>query len=119
MSDEFPSNDPDDDGAVGCRPMVEAFGIFAGLFLAGLLALFGSDPDTIGVLRSFVFFLGAPATAAFQFISPGSFALAWPVDVLVWVLASFWAARAKDRRGWTRRVGIAIGLAAVLAILAI
>lgn len=119
MSDEFPSNDPDDDGAVGCRPMVEAIGIFAGLFLLGLVALFGSDPEAIGTVRSFVFFLGAPATATLQFISPGSFALAWPVDVLVWVLAGFWSARAKDRRGWSRRVGTAVGLAALLALLAI
>ncbi len=99
--------------------MIEAIGVFAGLLLIGLVALFGSDPGSIGAVRSFIFFLGAPATAALQFISPGSFALAWPVDVLVWVLAAFWSARAGDRRGWTRRVGMAIGLAAVLALLAI
>ena len=118
MSEEFPSDDADDDGAVGCRPLVEALAIFAGLFAVGLVALFGSDPDSIGLVRSFVFFLGAPATAALQFISPGGFALAWPVDVLVWALAAFWAARARDRRGWTTRVLIAVGVSAVLAILA-
>ena len=103
------------DDAIGCRSIVEALGIFLGLFIVGLVALFGSTPDEIGAARSFVFFLGAPATAALSFLSPGGFALAWPIDVLVWTLAAVWAARASDRRRWWRRVGIAVGLAVVIA----
>jgi hypothetical protein len=107
------------DEAIGCRPIVEALGVFAGLFVLGLIALFGSTPSEIGVVRSFVFFLGAPATGALSFLSPGGFALAWPIDVLVWTLAAVWAARATDRRTWWRRVGVAVGVAAVIAALAV
>ncbi len=107
------------DGAIGCRPIVEALAIFGGLFVVGLVALFGSSPDEIGIVRSFLFFLGAPATGVLSFISPEGFALAWPVDVLVWTLAAVWAARTTDRRGWWRRVGVAVGLSAVIAAAAV
>ncbi len=107
------------DGAVGCRPIVEGLGIFLGLFVVGLVALFGSTPSEIGAVRSFVFFLGAPATAVLSFLSPGGFALAWPVDVLVWTLVAVWAARTDDRRRWWRRIGIALGGAAVIAVVAV
>lgn len=99
--------------------MVEAAALFGTLFVVGVVALLGTDPEQVGPIRAFVFFLGAPATAALQFASPGGFALAWPIDVLVWSLASVWAARAADRRGWWRRVGGAIGASALLAVIAL
>lgn len=107
-----------DDGSIGCRPIVEALGIFAALFVVGVLVLFGADPDSVGPIRAFVFFLGAPATAVLQFLSPEGFALAWPIDVLVWVLAAVWVARTHDRQAWRRRLGVVLGAAAVVALVA-
>ncbi|MEX1280290.1 MAG: hypothetical protein AB1Z57_04320 [Acidimicrobiia bacterium] len=116
MSD--PASDADTEG-VGCRPIVEALAVFGGLLAVGSLLLFGADPQTVGVVRAFVFFLGAPATAALQFLSSGGFAFAWPFDVLVWALVSVWAARAGDRRAWLVRVAVALGVSAVLAVAAV
>ncbi len=113
-----PASDADDEG-IGCRPIVEAFAVFGGLLAVGSLLLFGADPQTVGVVRAFIFFLGAPATAALQFLSAGGFAFAWPFDVLLWVLVSVWAARAGDRRAWLVRMGLALGLSAVLAVVAV
>jgi hypothetical protein len=109
----------DDAEGVGCRPIVEAFAVFGGLLAIGTLLLFGADPQTVGVVRAFIFFLGAPGTAALQFFSAGGFAFAWPFDVLVWALVSVWAARAGDRRAWSVRVGVALGVSAVLAAVAV
>ncbi len=103
---------------IGCRPLAEAVGIGWGLFVVGVLVLFGSDPATVDTVRRFVFFLGAPATTVFQFFTPEGFSLAWPVDLLVWALAAVWIAKAADRPGWLRRLGLVLAVFAVLAAIA-
>lgn len=115
MSDPVDGRPADADEGVGCRPLAEAGLVGWGLFVLGVVALFGSDPATVGVARRFVFFLGAPATTILQFLSPSGFPLAWPVDLLVWTLAAVWVARAGDRRGWWRRLGVVVGVAALVA----
>lgn len=109
-----PTTSPDE--GVGCRPIVEALAVFGAILAIGTLLLFGADPQSVGAVRAFVFFLGAPGTAALQFFSAGGFAFAWPLDVLVWVLVAVWAARAGDRRRWLVRVGAALGVSAVVAV---
>lgn len=109
----------DDTEGIGCRPLAEAIGIGWGLFVLGVVVLFGSDPATVDMVRRFVFFVGAPATTVFQFFTPEGFSLAWPIDLLAWALSAVWVAKAADRSGWLRRMGLVLGVCVVLAAIAV
>ena len=90
------------DQGVGCRDVTFAGALLLGaasaLFATGLTLVNGDCSAGCETLALTALYAGGPFSAAWGVLTE-SIAVAWPLDVIVWVVLAFWAARTAQRRG--------------------
>lgn len=101
---------------IGCRPAAEALLLFGGLFLLGSLLFFSADPEAVPFWRLWLFSSFAPVSGvAMALGAPG---LAWTLDVGFWALVAVWVGRSVSVPSRRRRIGLVLGLALVVGLVA-
>lgn len=106
----------EEEEGVGCRPAAEALLLFGGLLLLGSLLFFSADPAAVPFWRLWLFSSFAPVSGVAMAF--GASGLAWTLDVGFWALVAVWVGRSADVPSRRRRLGLALGLALVLGLVA-
>jgi hypothetical protein len=97
--------------AIGCRPAAGAFGVFM-VFLVATVTV--ALVITLNERISYPFlFAGLPVTGLLTSIG-GDLAFAWPLDLTLWLVLGFTAARLADRPTAYRRFIVSVLIAAML-----
>ncbi len=105
--------------APGCRSAAITTGLVVGFALAFMavgLAMV-NNPGCSGACETAgitFLYAGLPVSGVFGFLF-GDLALAWPLDLTLWVVVGFLLARLTDRRG-LRPAGVAIAVVVVALI---